>query len=757
MKEFKKYFSAFLITTLGFIPFIPDFGVIDLIATHFFYITIIQILISLYLLILGDYIPIRINKIDIFYIMFLLFGIISFTNTFNQTESIIDWMRYFILFLTYLNLKILLTNFYAPEKIFTSIFLMLFALESMYIFKIYLENFTYQEALGRSRLLSGFSSNQNIAAFSLLIKTPIVIYYFNKTKKNILKAFSIILVSIAIFDILIISSRGAILGLILILFILFVIDFRNKNNFKLRFRQSIIFTCIFLVVSILQTGLYENRNDLKVINRISSYEDNSVSQRIKYIKTSLDLITDNPITGIGIGNWKILSIRDIPGGIRQYEVPYFAHNDFLQVFSEIGIFGFLSYFLIVFYPIFYLIRRFYLNKNSSKIELYLAISLLIFVLDSVLNFPGLRPYSQMNFIYILAFFSSTIFKENKIFKVQNPKNIYKIILVISIPLTFGSYIIFSSYKEMRPLYLDFNYSQNNLQIPLKVVQNFQESFPNINNTTIPLSNVKANYYIKNKNFETAIELIKKGNKHNPFLGFGDFQLSKIYFEKGRKDSALFYIEKAYKKVSKNPGHASLYQTLLSESDDYEKVKEIFSNNKSFRDETIWNNHIYLTITYKLRNQEIFSIDDKKNISDAITFFPENTFFKAAEPIIVNNSDASFTAVALDQLATNFYKQGEYEKAIENWIIASNLIKYEDSYLLNISLAFCKLKKYDRSLDYLRIVEERKIKGINGFFEFLAGYSYQGKKDFMNACNYLRASNKLGYPKAFDLLKTINCQ
>ena len=65
MKEFKKYFSAFLITTLGFIPFIPDFGVIDLIATHFFYITIIQILISLYLLILGDYIPIRINKIDI--------------------------------------------------------------------------------------------------------------------------------------------------------------------------------------------------------------------------------------------------------------------------------------------------------------------------------------------------------------------------------------------------------------------------------------------------------------------------------------------------------------------------------------------------------------------------------------------------------------------------------------------------------------------------------------------------------------------
>ena len=756
MKEFKKYFSAFLITSLGLIPFIPDFGVIDLIATHFFYISIAQILIALYLL-LGDKTFFKINQIDIFYLLFLIFGIISFTNTFNLTESIIDWMKYFTLFITYLNLKILLSNFYAAEKIFMSIFLVLFALESVYIFKIYFENYNYQNALDRSRLLSGFSSNQNIAAFSILIKAPIVIYYFNKTKSKLLKILAIFLILIAFFDILVISSRGAILGLILLLFILFVIDFKNKKNIKLRYRQSILFSTLFLVISVIQIGLYENKSDLKVLNRISNYEDDSVNKRIKYIKTSIGFIVDNPITGIGIGNWKILSIRDIPDGITQYEVPYFAHNDFLQVFSEIGIFGFLSYIMIIFYPIFFLNKTFLGSNYKNSIEPYLIISLLIFVLDSTLNFPGLRPYSQMNFIYILAFYSSTLHKEKIILEVKNPKYIYKIILICLIPLTFGSYTVFSSYKEMRPLYLDFNYSQNNLQVPLEIVQNYQESFPNINNTTIPLSNVKANYYIQNKNFDKAIELIKKGNKHNPFLGFGDFQLSKIFFEKGEKDSSLFYIDLAYNKVSKNPAHAALYQTLLSEFDNYEKAKEIFNKNKHFRDEIIWNNHIYLMIIHKLRNQKPFSIDDKKDIEDAITFFPENVFFKAAEPIIVKKGNASYNAIQFDQLAKIFFKKGEYEKAIENWTIASNLIKYEDSYLLNISFAFCKLKKYDESLNYLRIVEERKIKGSDGFFEFLAGYSYHGKKDIKNACLYLRASNKFGYEKAIEMLKLINCQ
>ena len=59
-----------------------------------------------------------------------------------------------------------------------------------------------------------------------------------------------------------------------------------------------------------------------------------------------------PILGIGVGNWKIKSIQYAGDSVVGYTVPYHAHNDFLQIFAEIGIIGGLAYLMIYLIPIY---------------------------------------------------------------------------------------------------------------------------------------------------------------------------------------------------------------------------------------------------------------------------------------------------------------------------------------------------------------------------------------------------------------------
>ena len=47
---------------------------------------------------------------------------------------------------------------------------------------------------------------------------------------------------------------------------------------------------------------------------------------------------------MGLGNWKIQSIQSDNSEILEYEIPYHVHNDFLEIFTELGIIGFVLFF-----------------------------------------------------------------------------------------------------------------------------------------------------------------------------------------------------------------------------------------------------------------------------------------------------------------------------------------------------------------------------------------------------------------------------
>ena len=112
----------------------------------------------------------------------------------------------------------------------------------------------------------------------------------------------------------------------------------------------------------------------------------------------------------------------------------------------------------------------------------------------------------------------------------------------------------------------------------------------------------------------------------------------------------------------------------------------------------------------------------------------------------------------DFQANQYYKNKQYQLAIDYWTRAIKIVEREDSYLLNIALSYCQLGEFNKALEILKDIEKKEIsKSKDGMFEFIGGYCFLGLKKLDLACKYLRASSKMGYVTAENLLKTINCQ
>ena len=103
-----------------------------------------------------------------------------------------------------------------------------------------------------------------------------------------------------------------------------------------------MFILLIGVFSIISYQQFNDKNASDVIvERFSTItdpgSDDSVKERLNFYSTAVESISMNPLFGIGVGNWKIVSIKYSKDIIKEYRVPYFAHNDFLQITAEIGI------------------------------------------------------------------------------------------------------------------------------------------------------------------------------------------------------------------------------------------------------------------------------------------------------------------------------------------------------------------------------------------------------------------------------------
>lgn len=162
---------------------------------------------------------------------------------------------------------------------------------------------------------------------------------------------------------------------------------------------------IGILVFLTQTDL--GRSYQKYFNPLTYSDSASGTERLFVWYKTWQLIEDKPVLGYGTGNWKLFfPSKNIHGGYRLQEQDLIftrTHNDFLEVWAELGLPGFLLYLAIFGLALWWLYQRYRRAKvaNQGRI-LLLFIGILGYCVIAFFDFPKERIEHQVYLALLLA-------------------------------------------------------------------------------------------------------------------------------------------------------------------------------------------------------------------------------------------------------------------------------------------------------------------------------------------------------------------
>jgi len=158
----------------------------------------------------------------------------------------------------------------------------------------------------------------------------------------------------------------------------------------------------------IDTAIIEAQQYFQAKNHtIDDSSHTSTGVRLEMIRTGLLIVHDNPIFGIGPGNYNTSTKRYIKDGeasaaIGQYSNP---HNTFLEVATAKGLFGLLTLLLLIYYPTFIFIKDYKICKTTAVLGLIHIITLSAFSLTDH-SVVLMNNYTSILLIGMAIFLSS---------------------------------------------------------------------------------------------------------------------------------------------------------------------------------------------------------------------------------------------------------------------------------------------------------------------------------------------------------------
>ena len=759
--------NFFLVLYL-FTGFVPILNAADRSSTQFLYLQILNFLFIIYFFSFS-----KENKNEFFknfislpFISLFLFAswsILSITVSVNKVESLKN-VSYILTYVTafpiiyYLfkskkNVKIFFLNivtFVLSVEVFAVVFPALFDLVN------------FGKISFRSASYSGVTGNINIAAFSILIKLPLIIYNFYDTKKIRWFIFNFLILFFSIFSVFsILQTRGAILGVFLMLSLIIIkLLFRfisKRLNFKDYIKLNILILLSLvgnILISTNQFSIFSFNKENGLVERletIGSSVDESKNSRLRYWEQSLDAGINNPLFGVGTGNWKLLGIEADIKNLSNYVVPYHTHNDFLEIFAETGILGIIFYILFLL-PIFLITLNLSFKKKTPDIFFYLMLCFLLYLLDASLNFPFARPIQQIWIITILIFILIQFKQEfnlelNINFLRKNSNYLIGLILLILSPLTLYSSIRnFKSNQQQYKLLSEFNL--NLFSTPIDKVEAYESDYPNLSETTIPLITFKGIYNLRNQNVEKAIKYFHKGMKINPYLYINETYLGYAYSLLNKKDSSLYYSRLAFTKYPNNINHFANYVISLSLIKDSLEIKNAYNKiNEKYSNSDV-DKIYYLALSSLLDKDETRSFLDEtsKNIlrSDETDELTRINYY------ILNFGKAKIIeADILYQQGLKNFEQNNFLDAAQNFEKAAEINPLELPYFENAANAYMQISMLDEALKNINYVIENSDKP-NGKALYIKALIFLEKGEIITTCKLLDESEKAGFRGARNL-------
>lgn len=359
----------------------------------------------------------------IFYFIFLV-GMLYTTNTkygFKDLESKLSFILFPILLINSpvveKNWKMILKSFIFGAFFICCLFLF-FAYKNCYhivdgkeIFNLSAYYPTYSELTLKQHFLSETSyftgtslitfnplvlgQNLHHSYFSMymLFAFSVSIFFVFKIKGIVRKIPYFFLSSFFLFFVVLMCSRAGYVALTFVLFFIsiYLIYYQNKFLVLKIIFPIVLFFCLF--------GTFKIIKDTRISTNIAFtkkefVEKNKSDVRVTIWRSGVDLIKTNFLLGVGTGDIKdelavIYKRNNCQGTV------FNCHNQYIQNFATLGIFGFLSLLALIFVPMFYSVKQ-------------KSLLLFLFLTNVSVNLLFESMFERMFGIIFFAFFYSIL-------------------------------------------------------------------------------------------------------------------------------------------------------------------------------------------------------------------------------------------------------------------------------------------------------------------------------------------------------------
>ena len=506
------------------------------------------------------------NKISLPLVLLIFIVIFSFIKNGFLMSSLHDciiFLAYFILYFLIIKnlqdkyqLKVFIQIFFL-----TSFFIAFYTILHYYNFISYLQEYgSVASLIGQKNWISNY--------LALIFPLMFCFYLLEKIKKK--KIIYFISLSFLYATVMICQSRGIWISISLTLFfgIFLIFKFNFFNLFKENKKWLILLLIAFIIITLIySTNNPLNKSALTVPQRAIStfYEkDPSINTRILMWKVTGLMIKDKPFLGGGVGSFKInyldyqaKFLKEHPEYNKYWTNAKEAHNEYLQIGAEIGLFG-LGIILIMILKLYNLFKIFLKKEIDNKRKLIcwgLLLGITSFLIHSLFTFPLHVPALGSAFFIILGL--GVVYIKNFDLSEERDKDREK------------NYLINGEKKRSKNFRLCLLYTILILLVMLLLTDTIV-----VRPYLAEVYAYQGGKYYDNGNYKESLLKYKYANKLNPFNGRVLFNLGVNYYISGIYEEA----EKIFKESIKYYNDRNVYGNLglcYMKIGDYQRAEEEF--------------------------------------------------------------------------------------------------------------------------------------------------------------------------------------